>query len=463
MTKKKTFISSFFVFFVLTLASFLSIPSITVQNSYADSNYRIGTVVPKSEANQYHKNMDQTYGQPKINLDKTSEQPKILSYSQKIPNQYIVVLKDDLKNPHKLIKEMSKDIESTGLDNIKVLQKFKNTIDGFVVKVKTENDLFKLKQDPNVKYIEQDQKIYSFAQTLPNGINRIDGDLSFAKSGDGTGSVNVDIGILDTGIYKHKDLNVYVNKDFVYGFFPTDRNGHGTHVAGIAAAKDNSDGVVGVAPGARLWNLKVLGNDGSGSISTLISGIDYVTSHASQIDVVNLSLGCECTSNALNDAITRAVNAGVTFVVAAGNSGKDAKTFSPANHPKVIAVSAIADTDGKCGGLGSSTKYGQDDSLASFSNYGSAVDIAAPGVGIYSTYKSSYATLSGTSMAAPHVTGAAALYLSKHPGASPSEVANALMNLGAGPGTICDGKGDGYFTGDRDAYPESMLYVRNIN
>ncbi len=458
-------ISTCFVFSMISVASFLSIPLIYAQNANAEPSYSVGTVVPKSQTNTYSKAAPIQKMTNEKPMEKYTVTPMEKTYSQKIPNQYIVVLKDDIKDAHKLIKQMSKELKSSGLDeNIKILNQFKNTIDGFVVKVKSEKDLDKLKQDPNVRYIEQDQKIYSLAQTLPKGINRIDGDLSFTKSGDGIGSVNADIAILDTGIYNHADLNVYVKKDFVYGFFTSDSNGHGTHVAGIAAAKDNGDGVVGVAPGARLWNLKVLGSDGSGSLSTLISGIDYVTSHASEIEVVNLSLGCECTSNALNDAITRAVNAGVTFVVAAGNSGKDAKTFSPANHPKVIAVSAIVDTDGKCGAVGSSTNYGQDDSFASFSNYGSTVDIAAPGVGIYSTYKSGgYATLSGTSMAAPHVTGAAALYLSKHPGASPSEVANALMNQGSSIGTVCDGQGFGYFTGDKDSYPESLLYVRNIS
>ena len=122
--------------------------------------------------------------------------------------------------------------------------------------------------------------------------------------------------------------------------------------AGTAAAKDDTVGVVGVAPGARLWNLKVLDDSGSGSISSLISAIDYVTANANQIDVVNLSLGCQCTSSALNTAINAAVNAGVTFVVAAGNDGKNASSFSPANHPNVITVSAIVDTDGKCGASG---------------------------------------------------------------------------------------------------------------
>ena len=113
----------------------------------------------------------------------------------------------------------------------------------------------------------------------------------------------------------------------------------------------------------------------------------------------------------------------MTYAVAAGNDGKDAVGTSPANHPDVITVSAIADSDGKCGGVGTTGSFGKDDYFASFSNYGSKIDIAAPGVNIYSTFKgSSYATESGTSMATPHVTGAAALYKSTHSNASPAEV-----------------------------------------
>ena len=206
----------------------------------------------------------------------------------------------------------------------------------------------------------------------------------------------------------------------------------------------------------------MLDRNGSGALSTIIKGIDYIKQYASQIEVANLSLGCECKSSAFDTAINNAVKAGITFVVASGNSGKDASTFSPANNPNVIAVSAIGDSDGKCGGTGPSTGYGRDDTLASFSNYGAVVDMTAPGTKIYSTYKgNSYATMSGTSMAAPHVAGAAALYEASHPGASPSEVRNALLSNGSTSPTTCDGKGHGYFTSDRDSYREPLLYVRN--
>ena len=221
--------------------------------------------------------------------------------------------------------------------------------------------------------------------------------------------MNADIAILDTGIdMNHPDLNVYAQKTFVAGTSTAnDDNGHGTHVAGIAAAKDNSIGVVGVAPGARLWAVKVLDSSGAGALSDVIAGIDYITGHANEIDVVNMSFGCQCDSTALNSAVNNAVSAGITFVAAAGNNGQDASAFSPASNPNVIAVGAIADSDGRCGGLGPSTQYGNDDTFATFSNYGPKVTIAAPGVNILSTYYGgSYTTLSGTSMAAPHVAGA---------------------------------------------------------
>jgi subtilisin family serine protease len=193
-------------------------------------------------------------------------------------------------------------------------------------------------------------------------------------------------------------------------------------------------------------------------MSSIIEGIDYVTQNAGQIDAANLSFGCKCNSSALDSAINNSVAAGVTYVVAAGNSGEDVSSWSPASNPNVISVAAIADSDGKCGGLGPPTSYGPDDSLASFSNFGSKVTIAAPGVNIYSTsISSSYATLSGTSVAAPFVTGAAALYHSLHPGLSPAQVRSALVSLGSTASTACDGDGHGYFANPHGNEP--LLYI----
>ncbi|MFB5601215.1 MAG: S8 family serine peptidase, partial [Nitrososphaeraceae archaeon] len=306
----------------------------------------------------------------------------------------------------------------------------------------------------------------SSTQIIPSGINRIDADLSPALSGNGIGVVNADIAIIDSGIDNHKDLNIFLHRDFISGSVVTapDKNGHGTHVAGIAAAKDDKNGVVGVAPGARLWNLKVLDAEGSGSISNVIKAIDYATLNSDKIEVINLSLGCQCSSSALDVAIDKATNSGITVVAAAGNEAIDAKSFSPANHPKVITVSAISDSDGKCGSLGSKTNYGNDDSFATFSNFGNLIEIAAPGVNIYSTYKGdSYATLSGTSMATPYVAGSVALYKELHPEATPEQVKNIIRNLGTTSSTLCDGKGRGYFTADKDTFQEPMLYIRNLS
>ena len=380
---------------------------------------------------------------------------------QVIPGQYIVVLNDDSLNLRDILSEVAKKVN---IEGIEILHIYEDVLNGFAISVPNERVIEALEQSPFVDYIEKDKIVKAFAQTLPSGVNRIDGDLSSTKSGNGDGAINTDIAILDSGIQtSHSDLNIYHQKTFVSGTSSgNDDNGHGTHVAGIAAAKDNSIGVVGVAPGAKLWAIKVLDKNGSGALSTIIKGIDYIRQYASQIEVANLSLGCECKSSAFDTAINNAVKAGITFVVASGNSGKDASTFSPANNPNVIAVSAIGDSDGKCGGTGSSTGYGRDDTLASFSNYGAVVDMAAPGTKIYSTYKgNSYATMSGTSMASPHVAGAAALYEASHPGASPSEVRNALLSNGSTSSTTCDGKGHGYFTSDRDNYREPLLYVRN--
>ena len=215
----------------------------------------------------------------------------------------------------------------------------------------------------------------------------------------------------------------------------TDGNGHGTHVAGTAAARDNGSGVVGVAPGASLWGVKVLDDSGSGSIGSIVAGIGYVTDNADDIDVANMSLGCECDSDALDKALTASAEAGVVYVAAAGNDNTDAEGFSPANHDDVIAVSAIADFDGKAGGADTdedewcTTDFGGDDERATFSNYGEVVDLAAPGVCILSTYlDDGLAQASGTSMASPHVAGAAALYIVENDDGSDVSGIEAVRN-----------------------------------
>ena len=373
-----------------------------------------------------------------------------------IAGRYIIVLEDgvspqEVAKGHGLVPDFVYEV----------------ALNGFAAPI-SPKILSELKEDSRVKYIEQDQKVFAFVQTIPTGINRIDAEQNFG----GIAVDTVTIAIIDTGIdLDHSDLNVVHNTNCARGGpfggnckdgDAKDGNGHGTHVAGTAAAIDNGIGVVGVAPGANLWAVKVLGNDGSGWMSWIIGGVDYVTANASIVDVANMSLGCECQSTALDTAISNSVAAGITYVVAAGNSGKDASTFSPANHPDVITVSAMVDSNGRCGGGGPSTSYGDDDTLASFSNFGSKVEIAAPGVNILSTYiGGSYATGSGTSMASPHVAGAAALYIADNPSSTPSQVLNGLLNNAVAQTQQCDtslNNGFGGFTGSPGSV-EPLVYV----
>ena len=273
-----------------------------------------------------------------------------------------------------------------------------------------------LRADQNVSYVVADGVAQTQDQTVPWGISKVGADISSTKAGDHTGSItNVDAYVIDTGIdMSHPDLNVVEFKQYANGP-PRDCNGHGSHVAGTIGARDDTVGVVGVAPGIRLHAVKVLNCAGSGSWSDVISGINYVAGTSTRPAVANMSLGGPQNA-AVDQAVRTAVANGVFFAVAAGNDGADACGHSPAAAGTTSGVDTVAATDSS-------------DAEASWSNFGSCVDIWAPGVGIYSTYKSgSYATLSGTSMATPHVAGGAALYLSSHPGASPGDVESALRN-----------------------------------
>ncbi len=382
-----------------------------------------------------------------------------------IPNQYIIYLQDNKEESNSIdpVEFYNSELKDTGTE---LLYVYYNVVKGLAIKIPNEKVLEQLKNNPLVAYMGNDRKISAFIDT-PIGNQIIPSNVDRVEDGESVNTINpnfvdADIAILDTGIdLDHADLNVFHERSFIPGTINADDDhGHGTHLAGVAAAKDNSFGIVGIAPGARLWAIKVLESSGMGEISTLIKGLDYINQHQNQVDVAVLSLGCECESGALDIAINNSIKAGITIVVAAGNEGKDAGTFTPANNPEVITVSAIADTDGKCGGNGPPTPYGADDMLASFSNYGNVIDISAPGVDIYSTFKSnSYTKLTGTSMAAPHVAGAAALYISLHPEASPNDVKNYLLTSGTNLLDLCNGNGHGYFTGDKDNFHEPLLYI----
>ncbi|HUP60339.1 MAG TPA: S8 family peptidase [Thermoanaerobaculia bacterium] len=274
-----------------------------------------------------------------------------------------------------------------------------------------------LELDPRVDYIEPDGTMHIIAQTLPWGIDKIDADVSSTLAGNGSGAItNVNAYVIDTGIDTHTDLNLVGHVNFAGG--PNkDCNGHGTHVAGTVAAKDNTQDVVGVAPGAPLTGVKVLGCGGSGTTSGVIKGVDWVTANAKKPAVANMSLGGSA-STALDDAVRNSANSGVFYALAAGNDGADACNSSPARAGAGTnnGIMTVAATDSA-------------DKEASWSNYGNCVDIWAPGVSILSTKKGGgTTTLSGTSMASPHGAGGGALYLSSHTGASPSTVEGALKS-----------------------------------
>lgn len=230
-------------------------------------------------------------------------------------------------------------------------------------------------------------------QVLPWGIDRVDAELVWPS---GNLADPIKVGIIDTGISnKHPDLMANI-KGGINTINPrkswNDDNGHGSHVAGIVAAVNNPSGVVGVAPQADLYAIKSLNANGSGYLSDIIEGIEWGITNNMQ--VLNMSLGTASNIQSFHNAVIAAKNAGVIIVAAAGNSG--GAVNYPAAYSEVIAVSA---TD-------------QNNNLATWSSRGAEVDLAAPGVGVYSTYKGTgYATLSGTSMAAPHVAGVAALVL----------------------------------------------------
>jgi subtilisin family serine protease len=247
-------------------------------------------------------------------------------------------------------------------------------------------------------------------------------------------------------------------------------DGHGTFVAGVVAAIDNGIGVAGVAPGARVWSVRVADRRGSVRGSYILCALDWVAEHADVVEVANLSLGgpgedlgaCGrdpqgVVLDPLHAAICSAVEAGVTVTVAAGNDAVPVVGTVPAAYDEVITVSAYADFDGLPGGLALSVCLDEplpdlDDALAPFSNHGRDVDIAAPGVCIESTVPGGYAISDGTSIAAPFVAGAAALVKAGAPGASPAEVREILLAK-ADPAPI---------PLDPDPFPEPLLDIRAL-
>jgi hypothetical protein len=349
---------------------------------------------------------------------------------------------------------------------------YRSAVDGFAASL-TQGEVAALRADPSVLLVEADGIMSASEQVVPTGLDRIDAELNATAAIDGAGpDLDIDIAVIDSGIDSdHPDLNVAGGQAYLPQYLGNliigcnrpgayeDANGHGTHVAGTAAARDNADGVVGVAPGARLWAVRVLGANGNGCTSDVIKGVDWVTANAATVEVANMSLGGG-NSAALCTAINNAADSGVVVVVAAGNAATNAQNSSPANCASAVTVSAFADFDGAAGAhSGPTCRDDEDDSFADFSNYGSVVDIAAPGVCIRSTYlNGAYATGSGTSMASPHVAGAVALQLlanslDPEDAEDIAEVVDGLFADALPQDSACG------FIGDPDEFPEPVLWL----
>ncbi|MCI0584495.1 MAG: S8 family serine peptidase, partial [Chloroflexi bacterium] len=366
---------------------------------------------------------------------------------------------------------------------------FEHALNGFVFEG-SAMAAANLRRNPNVRTVTPDGATHLAADTIPDGVRRIAANTPIAPDAYEAGyrGAGARIAILDTGVdLSHPDLVASLDLNLARncmtvppGTTPQDGHGHGTHVAGIAAAPVNGIGVVGVAPEARIVPIKVLDDTGYGEWSNLICGIDYLTGlatdadPANDVDVANMSLGDvgvigTCSDGFVREAICNSVAAGVTYVAAAGNSTVDTSTFIPAAMPEVIAVSALTDLDGRPGGLaGCLIPFFDlycDDTLAEFSNYGPDVELTAPGYEIYSDWTGGgQSTASGTSMASPHVAGVAALVRAENPALSPIDIRDLLLETGeCANGAFADGDGSGDCLGkgewdhDPDGYGEPLV------
>jgi subtilisin family serine protease len=333
--------------------------------------------------------------------------------AQAIEGSYVAVLKSaGTVQTQAAVSTLSARYHAT-VDHI-----YSATIRGFAASM-SERDARRLAADPAIAYVAQNQRVRALdTQANPPswGLDRVDQrDLPFDQTYFfSTRASNVNVFIIDTGIRAtHQDFGgrVRQGRDTVDNDDDsTDCHGHGTHVAGTVGGQAH-----GVAKGVTLWAVRVLDCGGSGTDAGVIAGVDWVTEHAAKPAVANMSLGGSA-FQPLDDAVQRSIASGITYAIAAGNSNRDACTQSPARAPDAITVGATY----------------LDDSRAGFSNFGTCVDIFAPGVGITSAWLTSdtaTASLSGTSMASPHVAGTAALYLATNPAATPQQVRDALVNV----------------------------------
>jgi len=338
-------------------------------------------------------------------------QVRLAGTENSVADSYIVVLKDNVKSA--AVSAQASSLASEY--GAQVSRTYSTALQGFAIHA-SEAQAKQLAADDAVEFVQQNQK-FSVADTQANppswGLDRIDQadlplDSSYTYS---TKADNVTAFVIDTGVRAtHTTFEGRVSGGFdaIDGDDdPDDGYGHGTHVAGTIGGAE-----YGVAKGVHIVPVRVLDNNGSGTTEQVVAGIDWVAANHSGPSVANMSLGGGA-DDVLDAATQGAIASGVTFAVAAGNSAADASTFSPARVAEAITVAASDIDDGQ----------------AYFSNFGSIVDIYAPGVDITSAWNDSDTgtdTISGTSMATPHVAGAAALYLSANPDATPADVAAAL-------------------------------------
>lgn len=311
----------------------------------------------------------------------------------------IVVFKDDIDK--KAVTGVNGEIEET-YENIPV-------ITGEI----PESAIPLVEKDKDVLAVEIDQRVKVNGQVQDWGIQKVKATEAWESYFTGQG---IKVAVLDTGISPHDDLTIAGGVS-INGYTKSyrDDNGHGTHVAGIIGAKNNEIGTVGVAPNAELYAVKVLDYDGSGYISDIISGIDWAISN--NMDIINMSLGAAYDSYALHQAVDHAYNNGILIVAAAGNNGNSSGMGDtieyPARYDSTIAVSAI---DSK-------------NIRGNFSATGNRIEVAAPGVDVLSTYlNNGYASMSGTSMAAPYVTGTLALLKEANPTLTNSQLRSKLKD-----------------------------------